>query len=124
MTVDVFKSVRDFHEAFDVGISDTPEFPDKDIRKLRVNLIEEEFVEYIESEIKDDIKNISKEMADMIYIICGTALTYGIPLDKVFERVHDSNMAKMVNGKVFRREDGKVIKPSGWEPPKLDDLFE
>ena len=25
-------------------------------------------------------------------------------------------MAKLVDGKVLRREDGKVLKPEGWQP--------
>jgi hypothetical protein len=28
-------------------------------------------------------------------------------------------MAKLVDGKVLRREDGKVMKPQGWTPPQL-----
>ena len=28
-------------------------------------------------------------------------------------------MAKLVDGKVLRREDGKVMKPEGWTPPEL-----
>lgn len=35
----------------------------------------------------------------------------------VFAAVHASNMAKAPNGVVIRREDGKVLKPEGWEPP-------
>ena len=36
-----------------------------------------------------------------------------------FNEVHRSNMAKLVDGKVIRREDGKVLKPEGWQPPQL-----
>jgi len=37
----------------------------------------------------------------------------------VFAEVHRSNMAKLVDGKVIRREDGKVLKPEGWTPPDV-----
>ena len=33
--------------------------------------------------------------------------------DDAFNEVHRSNMAKLVDGKVIRRDDGKVLKPEG-----------
>ena len=45
------------------------------------------------------------------------AITLGIDIDAVFAAVHASNMEKAPNGVVIRREDGKVLKPEGWEPP-------
>ena len=39
--------------------------------------------------------------------------------DDAFNEVHRSNMAKLVDGKVIRRDDGKVLKPEGWQPPQL-----
>ena len=76
-------------------------------------------MEYIAAENEDDIVEIADALADIIYIACGTAVSYGIPLDKVFEEVHRSNMAKLVDGKVLRRADGKVQKPEGWTPPDI-----
>jgi len=32
-------------------------------------------------------------------------------------------MAKLVDGKVIRREDGKVLKPEGWQPPQLSQFL-
>lgn len=40
-----------------------------------------------------------------------------------FERVHKSNMSKLTeDGKVLRREDGKVLKSDQYLPPDLSDL--
>jgi predicted HAD superfamily Cof-like phosphohydrolase len=39
-------------------------------------------------------------------------------LDPLFAIVHQANMGKVVNGKVIRREDGKILKPAGWRDPK------
>ena len=90
---------------------------------LRMRLLEEEFNEYLESEIEDDLENIAKELADIIYIVCGTAVSYGIPLDRVFDAVHQSNMAKLVDGKPIRREDGKILKPEGWTAPDIKSIL-
>ena len=51
----------------------------------------------------------------------GTIINHGMQdiYDDAFNEVHRSNMAKLVDGKVIRREDGKVLKPEGWQPPQL-----
>lgn len=118
-----FTDVRDFHQAFDQRIGEKPELPDPNERCLRIRLLEEEFEEYLSGERKDDIVEIADALADIVYIACGTAVSYGIPLDDVFAEVHRSNMAKLVDGKVIRRPDGKVQKPEGWTPPDLEGVL-
>jgi predicted HAD superfamily Cof-like phosphohydrolase len=88
-----------------------------------MKLITEEFNELCDAEEANDLVEIADALADIIYIACGTAVSYGIPLDKVFEEVHRSNMAKLVDGKVLRREDGKVQKPEGWTPPDIEGVL-
>ena len=56
-------------------------------------------------------------LVDAIYYICDFAVRNGINLDPLFDIVHNANMQKVVNGKVIRREDGKILKPEGWEDP-------
>ena len=59
-------------------------------------------------------------LVDAIYYICDCAVRNGINLDPIFDIVHNANMQKVVNGKVVRREeDGKILKPEGWEDPAL-----
>lgn len=115
----MFTDVRAFHQAFGQRIGEKPELPDRKERTLREKLLEEEFNEYMRAELNDDLVEVADALADIIYIACGTAVSYGIPLDDVFESVHASNMAKLVDGKVIRRSDGKVQKPEGWQPPDI-----
>ena len=118
-----FTDVRDFHQAFGQRIGEKPEFPDEDERKLRVKLLREEFREYLDGESFNDLVEVADAIADIIYIACGTAVSYGIPLDDVFAEVHRSNMAKLVDGKVIRREDGKIQKPEGWTAPDVEGVL-
>lgn len=68
--------------------------------------------------------DMMKEIADVQYVLSGTSCTFGLPIDKVFDRVHDSNMSKLGDdGKPIRREDGKVLKGPNYHPPVLDDLI-
>jgi predicted HAD superfamily Cof-like phosphohydrolase len=119
-----FTDVKDFHEAFGQRIGEKPEFPDRKERTLREKLLEEEFNEYMRAELNDDLVEIADALADIIYIACGTAVSYGIPLDDVFAEVHRSNMAKLVDGKVIRREDGKIQKPEGWTAPDIRSVLD
>ena len=118
-----YKDVKEFQTAVGQNVGQTPEFPDGPERALRMKLLQEEFDEYNEGEYNNDLENIAKELADIIYIVCGTAVSYGIPLDKVFDEVHRSNMAKLVDGKPIRRDDGKILKPEGWTPPDVKKIL-
>jgi len=119
MTDNFYTNVKDFHQAFGQRVGETPELPSKEERELRRKLLAEEYTEYVVAEYNNDIVEIADALADIIYIACGTAVSYGIPLDDVFAEVHRSNMAKLVDGKVIRRSDGKVQKPDGWTPPDI-----
>ena len=98
---------------------------------LRKSLIREESDEAMEAfdEIfrigptSDNRAHLTKELADILYVVYGAAVTFGLPLEEVFNRVHISNMSKLVDGKPLKRDDGKVLKGPNYQPPQLDDLF-
>lgn len=66
--------------------------------------------------------NLCKEWADLQYVVSQLACFYEIPADEAFSRVHESNMTKVVDGKVLYREDGKILKPEGYRPPNMEGL--
>ena len=119
-----FTDVKDFQVAFGQRVGEKPELPEPEERSLRIKLLTEEFAEYTEAEIEHDLVEIADALADIIYIACGTAISYGIPLDEIFNEVHRSNMAKLVDGKVLRREDGKIQKPEGWTAPDIKNILD
>lgn len=43
-------------------------------------------------------------------------------LNEAFSRVHKSNMSKLTDGKLVKREDGKILKPESYEPPNMMEL--
>lgn len=115
----MYQDVKEFQIAVGQNVGHTSDFPDENERVLRRRLLKEEVDEYFDGEDKDDLENVAKELADIIYIVCGTAASYGIPLDKVFDEVHKSNLSKLVDGKVLRREDGKILKGPNYIPPNI-----
>jgi NTP pyrophosphatase (non-canonical NTP hydrolase) len=68
-----------------------------------------------------DLSKIAKEIADVLYVVYGTAAAFGIDIDKVYAQVHESNMSKVgPDGEVLRRSDGKVLKGPNYKAPDLD----
>lgn len=117
-----YQKVREFHRAF--GSELDQKFSEK-LGSLRFNLIREEYqevlYELLEPEASADKKKIAKELADLLYVVYGTAATFGIDIDRVFDEVHQSNMSKLgEDGKPVYREDGKILKGPNYQPPKLD----
>jgi predicted HAD superfamily Cof-like phosphohydrolase len=123
MTNNFYTNVKDFHQAFGQRVGENPELPSKEERELRKKLLAEEYTEYVVAELNNDLVEIADALADIVYIAAGTAVSYGIPLDRIFAEVHRSNMAKLVDGKVVRRSDGKVQKPDGWTPPDIKTIL-
>lgn len=85
--------------------------------RLRRALLEEEFDELLKAIDEDDLAHIARELGDVLYVVFGTALVYGINLDEAFREIHRAAMDKMRAG--LRREDGKILKPPGFVPPDM-----
>jgi len=121
-----YDKVREFHKAFGHPLDkelDLDSLSGHELATLRTRLIEEEVSEAIVALWDEGKKNFAKELADILYVVYGAAATYGIPIDEVFNRVHESNMSKLdEDGKPIYRDDGKVLKGPGYEPPSMEGL--
>lgn len=103
--------VKKFHEVYGHPIVNVPRIPKEEHRQLRRDLLVEEFGEFLDAWKADDLPGMAKEAADLIYVIEGWALTYGVPLKAAFDEVQRSNMSKLgADGKPLYRSDGKVLK--------------
>tara|TARA_R110001632_G_scaffold61450_3_gene148264 strand:- start:277 stop:684 length:408 start_codon:yes stop_codon:yes gene_type:complete len=103
---------------------------------LRMALLREEFNELqdeVEKAIfefkensgkvtKETKMNILKELCDLQYVLSGFAVTFGLPIQTAFNRIHKSNMSKLEDGKPLLSEWGKVLKGSNYKPPNMEDL--
>ena len=114
-------SLLEFNQAFDIPKLDSPDIGSEELIELRIKLLKEEVEEYAEAARAGDLVEVLDALADIGYILAGTILNHGMQniYDDAFDEVHRSNMAKLVDGKVLRREDGKVMKPQGWTAPQL-----
>lgn len=119
-TSDWYEAVLDFHKKFGQLIGKTPQIPSDKVRTLRVNLIDEEKKELELALLSNDMPEIADACADLIYVIVGTAISYGIDLRTVFNEVQRTNMAKENGG---TRGDGKVMKPKDWKAPDIEGVL-
>ncbi len=146
------ENVREFHEAFDCKIAESPSIPHSpnvalllaivqkmqmfrnmlrvhskdDLVCLRSSLAIEEATEELTALANRDVKGLLDAYADKDYIDKGSILSFG--LQDVFyeacDRVHQSNLSKLVDGKPIKDEAGKVKKPPTYQPVVLDDLVD
>lgn len=119
--------LTEFHCAGALGIKDVPKGPvipaNAKLRGLRRKILREEFKEYEDAEDDNDFIEIADALADIIYVAIGTALEYGIPLERVLAEVHRSNMSKCIDGKIVKRADGKILKPDTFSPPDIEGVI-
>ncbi len=118
--IDEQSMVEEFHRTFGIVVQDAPMVVDARTRALRIRLIQEEFEELKEALEKEELPSIAKEMADLLYVVYGTAVSYGLDMDPVFREVHRSNMSK-VGG--YKREDGKWVKPATYSPARIEPIL-
>jgi predicted HAD superfamily Cof-like phosphohydrolase len=116
--------LKEFHEKFGHLVSDTPEFPSDDVILLRKNLIKEEYEELMERWEVKDIVGVADAIADLCYVLVGTALSFGIPIGDVSDEVHRSNMSKVwEDGSIHKNAYGKVIKPPTYSPANVEGIL-
>lgn len=117
------KAVKDFHNAFGLGVNETPiaNLSPKKL-KLRYGLMAEENDEYFEAAQNNDLVEVADALGDMLYILCGTILEHGMQykIEEVFNEIQRSNMSKLgADGKPIYREDGKVMKGPDYFKPNI-----
>ena len=115
-----FQSVKLFMKTFGQEVNDKPNFPDKNIIKLRYSLIKEELDEFCQAIEDKNLKEIADSLTDILYVTYGAGHAFGIDLDKCFNEVQRSNMSKLgYDGKPIYNENGKVMKGPKYFKPDL-----
>ena len=81
-----------------------------------------------------DLEKALDSLVDLAYVLVGTVLLHGFGnkhelgktiIGEAWQRVHNANMRKVraASAEESKRKSGfDVVKPEGWQPPKLHDL--
>ncbi len=83
----------------------------------------EAMADYITDPTEETRANLVKEWADAAYTLSALAYFFEIDGEEAFTRVADNNMTKVgADGKVVKREDGKILKPEGYTKADMKGL--
>lgn len=138
-----FEDVKAFHEKFGLGYDGKPRMLPPALQKFRDKFHREELKEYgdavalmsliasgkldpsIDDQIALELSHAFDGMLDLMYVVIGTMYLHGFPMEEGWRRVHAANMGKV---RVKRGGDSKrksrydVVKPEGWQPPRIQPL--
>lgn len=107
--------VKKFTDACHSNLPQTPRLLTPSEVAFITKMVNDELKELAEA---TDITGQADALVDATYYIHDQAVRSGIDLDPLFSIVSKANQSKIVDGKVIRREDGKILKPAGWVDPK------
>lgn len=112
-------NVFDDVQAFMNAVGHSTDKPNDNISDLYLNLIDEEYGEFLHALDANNDTEILDACFDMIWVIVGYMKARGWDCNAAWKEGADSNLAKIdpQTGKVIRREDGKILKPEGWKRP-------
>jgi predicted HAD superfamily Cof-like phosphohydrolase len=116
------KMVKEFHKMFGVRIRSAPGLVDDATKELRIRLIREEMGEFEKAANDRNLVKIADALADLLYVIYGTGVSYGVDLEPIFREVHQSNMSK--GDPDVRVINGKIQKAKNYRPPDLQPILE
>ena len=123
------EDIQQFARTFDVasvwkdGLAINPK-----VLELRAELIKEEVARelfpalqrFANAQSLENLTEVADALVDSVYVILGLAVALDLPWQELWNEVHRSNMAKVhADGSVRRRDDDKILKPEGWQPPDL-----
>ncbi|MBP9820441.1 nucleoside triphosphate pyrophosphohydrolase family protein [Candidatus Woesebacteria bacterium] len=119
----------EFHRLAKSSLVETPTANiSPETKALRIRLIREETEELIEAIEQKSLREIAKELADVLYVLLGTVIAFGLHsvFEKVFTAVHNSNLSKFGEDKNSNSItfQGKVMKGKRFKPADLSFLPE
>ena len=126
------EQVKEFNKVFGI----------KDVKpSLRSDMIMEELEEYYSASHKlkrRDLEDGSHKaervvepieqadaIGDMLYLLFGAVIDAGLEdkIEAILDEIHRSNMSKIEDGVVLRREDGKVLKGKNYFKPNIEQIL-
>ena len=124
----VFRDQAKFMKACEQTVGESNE----DQFKLYLKLIKEEYNELLEAQgLNQNLDRIGylpvdkvetlDALIDIMVVTVGAVQSLGVDAEGAWKEVMSTNFSKIdsLTGRVRKREDGKVMKPTGWQPPEL-----
>ena len=118
--MNMFRDMEKFMKACDQSVGKY----NADQYELYFNLIQEEMKELFAAVLVQDRKEQLDALIDILVVTIGAIHSMGADAEGAWKEVMRSNFSKVGDdGKVRKREDGKVLKPIGYSPPQLSEYI-
>ena len=92
--MDIFQAVLEFHQKFNIPIASKPEMLNKERFEFRCQLHYEEQKE-LEAAFEDsDLVKIADELGDLLFVIAGTCIEFGLPMGEILNAISEANLRK------------------------------
>jgi predicted HAD superfamily Cof-like phosphohydrolase len=116
-----FRDQEKFMKACDQSVD---KFNEKQFA-MYVKLIDEEHQELLEATLAEDPIEQLDALIDILVVTIGAIHSMGADGEGAWKEVMRTNFEKIdkETGKVRKREDGKVLKPLGWQAPELSQFL-
>lgn len=112
-----FADVKEFTEIAGDLSSKPKKITKEAVEQIKLFIMEE----FTELEAERSIPSaVADWIVDHIYYMLNFASKNGYNLDKVWSLVHEANMRKFPDGVCTKSENGKIMKPSGWQSNDSD----
>lgn len=115
-------------EAISLAVSLVDEEVNKEllpaVKKLQSLLDSGQVYETVEYEAA--VTEVADGIVDSVYVLFQLANSLQLPFDDLFMAVHANNMSKIqldAEGKLKKREDGKLLKPEGYKKVDLRSIL-
>lgn len=101
---DYVKKTKAFHDKFNLPTSMIPTLVEPTVAMHKVRLLLEELSELAKAIEQQSLLRVADSVTDLLSVAFSTAVTYGLPIDELFEIVHKANMQRDIgfdsNGKI------------------------
>jgi predicted HAD superfamily Cof-like phosphohydrolase len=94
------------------------------LTKQCADFLHEEATELADAEAAGDFPGTIDALVDLIYYAIGMSYQMGIDLTPFFYEVHLANMEKEHDPDAIPGVNKRVIKPAGWQEPRIAEIME
>ena len=110
--------VAEFHaQVLQVSPPPSPTLVSQEYCLERFRFMSEELDEFMTAAMTGEIVDAADALADIMYVALGTAHMMKLPIEAIFDHVHDCNMKKLL-GTTKRGNKVDAVKPDGWVGPE------
>src|SRR6476619_4769378 len=113
-----YEALKEFHKTYGLVVREPGDPIDFSLEN------DDEWEELLVAWVDEDLVGYADAVCDLVYVLVGSLVSFGVDFDKCFAEVHRSNMSKLdVGGKPIVREDGKILKGPNFTQPDLRSII-